>query len=151
GVMAHPRVVIAVGSNSQATIVESYGSLDAAQSFTNGVTEIAAGENASLQHYKVQRESAAAFHVGAIYVRAAADAHVACHSVTLGGALVRNDVNVVLDGSGAGCTLHGLYVSDGTQLVDNHTVIDHAKPHCASREVYKGILGGRGRAVFNGK
>jgi Fe-S cluster assembly protein SufD len=76
---------------------------------------------------------------------------VACHSVTLGGALVRNDVNVVLDGQGAGCTLNGVYISDGDRLVDNHTTIDHAQPHCASREVYKGVLADRSRAVFNGK
>lgn len=149
--MAHPRVLVVMGANSQATIVETYGASSADRYLTNGVTEIVAGANSTLHHYKVQREAASGFHVGAIYVRAANDAEVACHSIALGGALVRNDVNVVLDGEGAACTLNGLYLSDGARLIDNHTTIDHARPHCASREVYKGILAGHARGVFNGK
>jgi Fe-S cluster assembly protein SufD len=149
--MSHPRVLVVMGANSQATLVESYGAVDGDRYFTNAVTEVVAGQNSSLQHYKVQRETPLSFHVGALYVRAARDATVACHSIALGGALVRNEVLAILDGEGAGCTLNGMYLSDGTRLVDNHTTIDHAKPHCASREVYKGILAGRARAVFNGK
>ena len=149
--MAHPRVLVAVGKNSQATVVESYRALGADRYFTNAVTEIAAGNNATVHHYKVQDESPAAFHVGGMYLRAARDATLSCHSIALGGALVRNEVNVVLDGEGCVCTLNGVYLSDRARLVDNHTTIDHAKPHCASREVYKGILADRARAVFNGK
>jgi Fe-S cluster assembly protein SufD len=150
--MAHPRVLIVMGTNSQATIVETYGGTARAERyFTNAVTEVVAGENAVLNHYKVQRENPSSFHIGAMYLRAAKNANVACHSISLGGALVRNDVTAVLDGEGAGCTLNGLYLSDGTRLVDNHTTIDHAQPHCGSREIYKGILADRARAVFNGK
>jgi len=150
--MAHPRVLVVLDTNSQATIVETYGGGAGAHGyFTNAVTEVVTGENAILNHYKVQRENPSAFHVGAMNLRAAKNAHVACHSISLGGALVRNDVMAVLDGEGAGCTLNGLYLSDGTRLVDNHTTIDHAQPHCGSREIYKGILAGRARAVFNGK
>ena len=72
------------------------------------------------------------------------------HSISLGGALVRNDVNIAMDGEGAECTLNGLYLSAHKQHVDNHTVIDHIKPHCSSREIYKGILDGNSSAVFNG-
>jgi Fe-S cluster assembly protein SufD len=149
--MAHPRALIVLGTNAHATIVESYGSARADGYFTNAVTEIVAGANSTVQHYKVQRESASAYHVGSLYVEAARDATVASHSVALGGGLVRNDITVVLDGEGAGCTLNGVYVGDGERLVDNHTTIDHAKPHCASRELYKGVLADRARAVFNGK
>jgi Fe-S cluster assembly protein SufD len=150
--MAHPRVLIVMGTNSQATIVETYGGTARAERyFTNAVTEAVAGENAVLNHYKVQRESPSSLHIGTMYLRAAKNANVACHSISLGGALVRNDVTAVLDGEGAGCTLNGLYLSDGTRLVDNHTTIDHAQPHCGSREIYKGILADRARAVFNGK
>lgn len=149
--MAHPRVLIVMGAGSHATVVESFGAVRAEGYLTNVVTEVVAGENASFHHYNVQRESLQSFHVGAMYLRAARDARIACHSISFGGSLVRNDVNVLLDGEGAECTLNGLYLSDGSRLVDNHTTIDHAQPHCASREVYKGILGGRGRAVFNGK
>ena len=149
--MAHPRVLIVSGESSQATIVESYHSARADRYFTNGVTEVVAGANATLNHYTVLREAPASFHVGSLYVEAHEDATVACYSATLGGALVRNDVNVLLDGEGSHCTLHGVYVGDGGRLVDNHTTIDHAKPNCASREVYKGILADQARAVFNGK
>src|SRR5204862_5991314 len=79
------------------------------------------------------------------------DATVTCHSIALGGSLVRNDVTAVLDGGGGECTLNGLYFADRRTLVDNHTTIDHARPHCASREIYKGILADHARAVFNGK
>jgi Fe-S cluster assembly protein SufD len=86
-----------------------------------------------------------------MYLRAANDSTLMCHSINLGGSLVRNDVIVTLDGEGSGCSLNGLYHGSGTTLVDNHTTIDHARPHCASREVYKGILADHARAVFNGK
>jgi Fe-S cluster assembly protein SufD len=149
--MTHPRVLVVMGANSQASIVESYVSSWSDRYFTNTVTEVTAAENAALHHYKVQRESLESFHIGAIYVRAARDAHVFCHSISLGGSLARNDTNVVLDGEGGACTLNGIYLADGARLVDNHTTIDHARPHCDSREVYKGVLANHGRAVFNGK
>jgi Fe-S cluster assembly protein SufD len=69
----------------------------------------------------------------------------------VGGVLVRNDIVAVLNGEGVECALNGLYVADAERLVDHHTTIDHARPHCGSREVYKGILGDRARGVFNGK
>ena len=149
--MAHPRVLIVMGAMSQATVVESYGASRASHYLNNAVTEIEAGEGATLTHYKIQREHPESFHLGAMYLRAARDSTLACHSISLGGAIVRNDILAVLDGEGATCTLNGLYLGDGSRLVDNHTTIDHARPHCGSREVYKGILADRARAVFNGK
>jgi Fe-S cluster assembly protein SufD len=149
--MTQPRVLIVMGASSQASIVESYVGLGAERYFTNTVTELMAGENAIVHHYKVQRESPESFHIGSLYVRAARDAQVFCHSISLGGLVARNDTNVVLDGEGGACTLNGLYLSDGESLVDNHTTIDHARPHCGSREVYKGVLADHGRAVFNGR
>jgi Fe-S cluster assembly protein SufD len=149
--MSHPRVLVQMGAHSQATIVESYGGLRADTYFTNAVTELVAGDQAVLQHYKVQRETPSSFHMAGMYIHASRAANVASHSMSLGGSLVRNDIIVVLDGEGAHCTLNGLYVTDGSRLVDNHTTIVHAQPHCDSREVYKGILADRSRAVFNGK
>jgi len=149
--MVHPRVLIVLGANSQASIIESYESRHRTRSFTNVVTEVVAGENASLHHYKIQRESTAGFHIGSIAAHAARNSALVFHSISLGGALVRNDVVVTLDGEGAICTLNGVYLSDGSRLVDNHTTIDHAKPHCDSREIYRGVLADKSRAVFNGK
>jgi Fe-S cluster assembly protein SufD len=86
-----------------------------------------------------------------MHVHAGRNANFSSHSFSLGAKIVRNDVTALLDGEGAECTLNGLYLADGDRLVDNHTVIDHAKAHCPSHEIYKGILGGKARAVFNGK
>ena len=149
--MTHPRVLVVLGANSQASIVETYAGPDDARYFTNTVVEVVLGENAVLDHCKLQYEGEAAYHVGAIHVRAARNAACRSHSISIGGGLVRNDVVAVLDGEGVECTLNGLYVADGQRLVDHHTTIDHARPHCGSREIYKGILADRARGVFNGK
>jgi Fe-S cluster assembly protein SufD len=151
GTMSHPRALVVAGDRSESRIVESYVGPAGAPYFTNAVTEIFAGEQAHVDHYKIQQESMAAFHVASMHVDAARGATFSSHSFSLGGRIVRNDAAVQLDGDGAECTLNGLYIADGERLVDNHTTIDHAKPHCPSHEIYKGILGGRARAVFNGK
>jgi len=149
--MAHPHVVMNFGQNGQACVVETFAGLAGARYFTNVVTEIVLGENVILEHYRLQFEGPDAYHVGTVHVQAHRGAAYASHSVSLGGALVRNDLTAVLNGEGVECTLNGLYASDGDRLVDNHTTIDHARPHCGSREIYKGILAGRARGVFNGK
>ena len=148
---SHPRNLIVAGHNSQATIVETYVGTDKAVYFTNAVTEVVVGENAAIDHYKLQRESEEAFHVATLEVHQGRSSNFGSHSIALGGALVRNDVNVVLDGEGSECTLNGLYMVTGQQHVDNHTRIDHARPHCLSRQLYKGVLDGKARGVFNGK
>ena len=149
--MSHPRTLIVAGDHSQVQIVETYVSTQGQKHFTNAVTEIVAGEYAVLDHYKVEEESVDAFHMASMHIHAARSSNVSTHAFTLGGRIVRNDIIAVLDGEGAECTLNGLYLADGERLVDTHTTIDHAKPHCPSHEVYKGILGGRAKAVFNGK
>jgi Fe-S cluster assembly protein SufD len=149
--MSHPRTLIVAGAGSQFRVVESYIGAEGSTYFTNAVSEIFAGENAVVDHYKVQRESLEAFHIATLHAHTARSATFSSHSFSLGGRLARNDVFAILDGEGGECTLNGLYLADRERLVDNHTTIDHAKPHCASHEVYKGILGGTARAVFNGK
>jgi len=148
--VSHPRLLIVVGDMAQARVVETYVGTGG-RYFANAVSEVFVGENAVLDHYKVQEDSTEAFHIGSMHIHASRSATVSSHSFTLGGKLVRNDVIAILDGEGAECTLNGLYLADGERLVDNHTTIDHAKAHCPSHELYKGILGGRARAVFNGK
>jgi Fe-S cluster assembly protein SufD len=147
----HPRTLVVLGANSQSQIVETYVGLPGQGYFTNAVTEVFVGENAVLDHYKVQEESVEAFHIASMHVRAARNANFSSHSFALGGKLVRNDAVATMAGAGSECTLNGLYLADGDRLVDNHTTIDHAEPHCPSHEVYKGIIGGKARAVFNGK
>jgi Fe-S cluster assembly protein SufD len=149
--VSHPRNLIVVGAGSQATFLESYAGLQGEVYFTNAVTEMVIGENAVVDHYKIQRESEEAFHVATLQVNQGRDSHLTSCSVSLGGRLVRNDLNVVLDGEGAECVLNGLYMVGGSQHVDNHTCIDHAKPHCTSNELYKGVLDGEASGVFNGR
>ena len=150
-IVAHPRVLVILGANAQATIVETFAGPAGARYFTNAVTEVVLDENAVLHHYKLQYESAEAYHIGSVHAHAYRNATCTSHSVSMGGALVRNDIVAVLNGEGAECTLNGLYMADAQRLVDHHTTIDHAQPHCSSREVYKGILAGHARGVFNGK
>jgi Fe-S cluster assembly protein SufD len=149
--MASARTLIVAGDRSQSCIVETYVGPRGSVYFTNAVTEVALGEGAVMDHYKVQEESQDAFHVASMHVHAVRASNFSSHSFSLGGRLVRNDVDAHLDGEGAEATLNGLYLADGERHVDNHTAIDHAKAHCPSHEIYKGILGGRARAVFNGK
>ena len=149
--VSHPRALIIAETNSQATIVESYSGTADAVYFTNAVTEVVASENAVIDHYKVQRESVKAYHVATMQLQLARSTNFSSHSVGLGGLLVRNDANAYLGGEGIECTLNGVYLGNDRQLIDNHTEIDHAMPHCNSHEIYKGILDGHSRGVFNGK
>ena len=149
--MSHPRNLIVAEPGSQASVVETYVGTDGELYFTNSVTEISLGNGAILDHYKLERESTAAYHVATMEVRQERDSRLTTHSITFGGALVRNDLNVKLDADGADCTLNGLFVGSGTQHMDNHTLIDHAQPHGTSRELYKGIMDGKSRGIFHGK
>jgi Fe-S cluster assembly protein SufD len=149
--VSHPRNLILVGSTGQATVIETFLSLAEEATFTNTVTEIVAGEGALLDYCKVQQESTAALHYARVQVQQDRSSTVATHSIQLGAALTREEVQMVLAGEGAESLLHGLYVITGQQHVDNHTTIDHAQPHCSSREVYKGVLEGKSQGVFNGK
>ena len=149
GSVSHPRLLIVAGEASQATVLERYVGTGAA--FTNAVGEVWLAANAVIDHYKLQEEPADAFHIASLFLHCARSGTFSSHSLTFGGGIARNDVVATLDGEGIDCTLNGLYVGRGNQLIDNHTTIDHAMPHCGSHEIYKGILGDQSRAVFNGK
>ena len=147
--MALPhRTLIVVGADAHCTIVETYRGTGSY--FTNAVTEIVVGDSAVVDHYKIQEEPREAFHIATMQVTLGRSANFTSHSISIGGALVRNDANATLS-EGTEATLNGLYIVNGRQHVDNHTVIDHAKPHGTSHEVYKGILDGKASAVFNGR
>ena len=149
--LSTPRNLIVAGAGSRVSIVETYAGPENEVYFTNAVTEIVLGEGAVVEHDKLQIESMKAFHVGAIHVRQSAKSIYTANSISLGGSLVRNTVGAVLDGEYGECTLNGLSLATGSQIVDNHTTIDHAKPNCVSHELYKSILDGASRGVFNGK
>jgi Fe-S cluster assembly protein SufD len=147
----YPRNLMLVGAGSEVKIVESYLGLGTGNYFVDAVTELIGEENSVIDYYRVQRESDAGFHIGALDARLNRNCHFTSHAVTLAGALVRNDVHVALEGEGSECILNGLYLLDGHQHVDNHTEIEHRRPRATSFELYKGILSGNAHGVFNGK
>lgn len=150
-IVTHPRILVLAEENSQATIVESYAGLGETKYLTNSVAEFVLGENAIVDHYKIERESDAAFHMATRQMQLARSSNMSSHTLSFGGGLVRNDVGAYFGGEGGNCMLNGLYVQRGEQHVDNHLRVDHAKPHCNSWEYYKGILDDESRAVFTGR
>ncbi len=145
-----PRNLIVAGAGSHATIIEHHIG-DGAASFANVVTEIIAGEGAGIRHCKVQAEGPLAYHIATMQVRLARDASLDSFYFASGAKLSRNEIRVRLEGEGADCRLYGAYMMKDRQHADHTTVIDHAAAHTTSREVYKGVLDGRARAVFQGK
>ena len=149
-VVSHPRTLILLGAGSEARVVESYLGLGGGY-FCNAVSELVGGPDTVVEHYRLQQESDAGFHVGALAANLDRGCHLIAHAVSLSGALVRNNVRVTLDGEGAECVLNGLYLADGKQHIDNFTEIEHVKPRASSSELYKGLLGGSSHGVFNGR
>ena len=149
--MSHPRNLIVAEEGSQATIVEDYISLDGGVAFSNAATELVAGDSAVISHYRLERESTEAFHISTLRIQQGAAANVSSHSVLLGGALVRNNVNPVLAGDGAECLINGLFIGAGHQHLDNYMLVEHQRPHCGSRQFYNGILDDRSHGVFHGR
>lgn len=146
-----PRVIIVAERESEATIIESYEAMGESRSLTNAVVEVSVGENARLTHYKVQRESDHAFHIATTNAELERNASYDLTTVTLGAQLSRHGLNIKLAHEGAECWIDGLYLVGTGQHADTHSLIDHTSPHCASHQLYKGILDGKSRAVFNGK
>ncbi len=150
-VAMHPRTLVIAGAGSRLTLVESFVALGAGTYLTDAVTEVIAADHAYVEHVKIQTEGEAGWHVATVAGRQARGARFVSHNVSLGAILARHDIGSRLDGPGAECRLYGLYVVDAAQHVDNHTWLDHAAPNCPSWEMYKGLLAGRARAVFNGR
>jgi Fe-S cluster assembly protein SufD len=149
--VSFPRVLIVAEDGSTATVIESYASVSEDVYFTNAVVEINLAAGARLTHYKVQRESAEAFHVATTRVGLARHSSYDATTITLGAKLSRHDIHLTLDQEGAECWIDGLYMVGQGQHTDTHSLIDHRQPHCTSHQLYKGILDGKSRAVFNGK
>ncbi len=145
-----PRLLIVAGDNSRLTVEEHHAGGETL-SLSCPVTELVVGDNASVEHVVVQDESRKTSHLAVQHVRLCRNARYTAQSISLGADLARSDISVVLDGEGAEARLDGLYLTDGTQQADSHLTVRHARPHCASHQLYKGVLGGRSRSVFTGK
>ncbi|HEY2469031.1 MAG TPA: Fe-S cluster assembly protein SufD [Terracidiphilus sp.] len=151
-VMTHPRNLIVVEKEAQVSVVEDYVSFGPEiPTLSNAVTELVAEENSSVAHTLIEREHQQTYNISTLRIEQGRSANVASHSLLLGGALVRNNVHPVLAGEGGECLINGLFVGNGRQHLDNYMLVEHASPHCASRQFYNGILDGHSHGVFHGR
>lgn len=150
-VVSYPRVLVVAERGSRVRFVETYLGPDDDVYFTNAVTDVVLADGASVAYTKVQREGKSASHIGTLRVHPGRDSRFHVCTLSVGGFLVRNEIQARLDHTGTECDFHGLYVVNDRQHVDNHLVIDHAVPHCTSRQFYKGVLGGKSRGAFSGR
>lgn len=149
--MTHPRNLVIVEHEAQATIVEDYVSVGESTAFCNTATELVVGENTNVSHYMIEREHHQAFNISTLRIQQERSANVSSHSVLLGGGLVRNNVHPVLAGEGGECLINGLFIGNGRQHLDNYMLVEHAAAHCGSRQFYNGILDGHAHGVFHGR
>jgi Fe-S cluster assembly protein SufD len=147
----HPRNLLVLEEGAEATVVEHYASLDDAACFTNSLTEVLLGGRARLEHLRLQDENPVARHISTVFVEQGESSHYQGGAVSLGGLWARSEYHNQMRHTQARCELDGLYVAGDRQLNDVHLDIGHAVPACSSRERFKGILLGRGRAVFDGR
>ena len=150
-IMTYPRIDIRLGANAEAKLIESYVGIDSAKNFTNALTNIIAGENGQLEHYRIQNESTDAYHIANVFIDQKQHSRVTSHSVSLGSSLARVDTKVSLGAEGAENILNGLFMGKGRQHTDHHILVDHLSPHTRSEEYFKGIMDNGSRGVFNGK
>lgn len=151
-IMAHPRVVIVANDNSQVGVIEQYVALGEQDVyFNNVVTDLRAADGVVADHCKVIREADRANHIGTLQLSLGRSSTVSSQTICLGGGLVRNDINPLIEGEGADCNMDGLYMLGGKQHADNHLRVEHRQPHTSSRELFRGILDDHGRGVFSGR
>jgi Fe-S cluster assembly protein SufD len=149
--MSNPRNLVIAEQGSQAALVGEYVSLGGGVAFCNSATELVAADNAVVSHYMIEQEHRRTSNVSTLRIQQGRSANVATHSVLVGGALVRNNVHPVLAGEGSECLINGLFVGAGSQHIDNYMLVEHASPHCGSRQFYNGILDDHAHGVFHGR
>jgi Fe-S cluster assembly protein SufD len=145
------RHLVVAEQGSAATVVENYVSSSEGAHFTNVVTELVVGENATVEHCKFQDESLSGYHMATLHADLGRHCNFIAHSFALGARLSRNNIRTVLGGEGVECILNGLYLTKDDQLADHHMIVEHAQPYCNSHEYFNGILDGRSRGVFHGR
>jgi Fe-S cluster assembly protein SufD len=149
GAVIFPHILVIAEAGSKFTLVEKYTS--EAKGFTNSAVQIFVGDNANVTHYRVQKDGPQAFNYGVTEVSVGRGSVYNATSINLGGAISRHDIDVKFTAEGGEAWVDGLYMLNGTQHSDTHSIIDHQVPNCLSHQNYKGVLNDRSRAVFNGK
>lgn len=149
--LSSPKNFIAAEEGSRIDIIMNYAGISDNSYFSNIMTEVTAGKNAAVNIYKIQNENENSYHIEKVNAVQGESSLFNHYSISFGGSIVRNDINSSLNGENCECHYYGLYLGNNKQHIDNHTFVDHAKPNCMSNELYKGILDGNSRGVFNGK
>ena len=149
--MSHPRIVVRLGAGARLNLIESHVGLGAGASLTNLVSQIDLGADALLEHDRVELATFEATQIGKAYLRLDAGARLSQTVATLGGGLVRNETEARIEGKGVDCLLNGLFHAQGREHVDNLIRVHHLAPESHSNQFYKGVVDGRGHAVFAGK
>jgi Fe-S cluster assembly protein SufD len=150
--ISNQRVLVVLEENSQAEVIEHYVSSDVEQNgFVNCLTEVVAGDNAQIQHYRINLEQEDLLHVGGVHVDLHRSARFYGFTIAQGSRLKRIDYQINHRGEGAHLELHGVYLPRNKQLIDYHTNVEHCVPHCTTNEVFRGIVGDSSKAVFNGR
>lgn len=150
-VFLQPRVLVHVEAAAQLQIAEQYISIGGNESFTNEVFELVAGQDAVVDYYKIQDEGRLANHVGTTHIRQTGKCITNAVTITLSGALIRNNLNMIMEAEHGESHLYGLYLLNDRTHADNHTIVDNMQPHCFSNELYKGVMDDESEGVFNGK
>jgi len=150
-IFAQPRTLVHVEAAAELQIAEQYITIGGNESFTNEVFEVVAEKDSIVDYYKIQNEGSLANHVGTTHIRQVGKCLTNAVTITLSGAMVRNNLNMIMESEHGESHMYGLYLLDGKTLADNHTIVDNVMPHCYSNELYKGIMDGESTGVFNGK
>ena len=148
GSVIFPHIVVVAEAGSRATFIETYAS--PGKGFTNSAVQIIVEDNANLTHFRVQKDSASAYHVGTTEISLGRGSYYNSTNINLGGAISRHDIELKFTAEGGQALIDGLYMLNGSQHSDTHSVIDHQVPNCSSSQNYKGVLNDKSRAVFNG-
>ena len=151
-VAASQRLLVVLEDNAEAELIEHYASdVHAQNGFVNSLTEVVVGNNAQVQHYRINLEQEDLLHVGGVHVNLQRDARFHGFTLAQGSRLKRIDYQVNMLGEGAHLDLNGIYLPRNRQVIDYHTNVEHCVPHCTSNEVFRGIMGDSAKAVFNGR
>jgi Fe-S cluster assembly protein SufD len=149
--LVHPRNLVIIGKNSKLKLVHCDDIFSHVPTLTNSLTEVFIDENGIIDHYKMQNNDNHSAMIATTYFHQEKNSSVTTNTITLNGGLIRNNINIALNGEGCESNLYGIYLVDKNQLVDNHTFVDHIKPNCTSNELFKGVVDNKSKAVFNGK
>ena len=150
-VLVQPRNLVIVGKNSKLTLVHCDDIFSQNPTLTNSLTEIFIDENAVVDHYKMQNNNNHSALISATYFHQESNSLLTTNTITLNGGLIRNNLDVAVNGERCETNLYGIYLADRKQHIDNHTFVDHIKPNSISKELFKGIIDEQAKAVFSGK